>query len=97
MRRLPAPLLLDSGHSNPVMKTNVGSYDAGVRFIAGCIVLFLSVNGLGWWGLLGLLPILSAACGFCPLYPLLRVNTAAWEADYERRHYDPNDRYFPPE
>jgi hypothetical protein len=68
------------------MKTNVGSYDAAVRFLLGCGILFFSVNGLGWWALLGFVPILSAACGFCPLYWLLRLDTAAWEARYEARH-----------
>jgi hypothetical protein len=68
------------------MKTNVGSYDGGVRFVVGCGVLFMSVNGLGWWALLGFLPIVTAACGFCPLYALLGLDTAAWEERFEARH-----------
>ncbi|MEO5961062.1 MAG: DUF2892 domain-containing protein [Opitutaceae bacterium] len=68
------------------MKTNVGTYDAGVRFVLGCGVLFMSVNGLGWWGLLGLIPIATAACGFCPLYWLLGLDTAVWEEHFEARH-----------
>ncbi|WP_175414832.1 YgaP family membrane protein [Nibricoccus aquaticus] len=72
------------------MKTNVGSYDAGVRFLLGSAVLFFTVNGLGWWGLLGLIPVLSAACAFCPIYWLLRIDTAAREEAYERDHpHDP--------
>ena len=78
-----------SQNQSPVMKTNVGSYDAGVRFILGCGILFMSVNGLGWWALLGLIPIATAACAFCPLYSLIHVNTAAWEEDFERRHHGP--------
>ena len=68
------------------MKTNVGSYDAGVRFLIGCAVLFMSVNGLGWWALLGLVPMLTAACSFCPLYLLFHLDTEAWERAYEARH-----------
>lgn len=68
------------------MKANVGSYDAGVRFILGCAILFCSMKGLGWWGLLGLIPIITGACSFCPLYALLRVNTYRWEKEYEARH-----------
>jgi hypothetical protein len=68
------------------MKTNVGSYDAAVRFLAGCAVLFFSVNGLGWWALLGLIPVLSAVCAFCPLYWLFGIDTAAWERGFEKRH-----------
>lgn len=70
------------------MKTNVGSYDAGVRFVIGCCVLFMSVNGWGWWALLGLIPIVTAACSFCPLYLILRIDTEAWEEDHEARHKD---------
>ncbi|MGC4070926.1 MAG: DUF2892 domain-containing protein [Nibricoccus sp.] len=66
------------------MKTNVGSYDAGIRFLLGCVILFLSVNGLGLWGLLGLIPILSAACAFCPIYWLFGIDTDAWECARER-------------
>jgi hypothetical protein len=69
------------------MKNNVGSYDAGVRFLLGCAVLFLSVNGLGWWGLLGLIPIVSAACGFCVVYWIFGIDTAAWEEAREDRHH----------
>jgi len=68
------------------MKTNVGSYDAGVRFVIGCGVLFMSVNGWGWWALLGLIPIGTGACGFCPFYRLLHIDTEAWEEGYEARH-----------
>ena len=68
------------------MKTNVGSYDAGIRFVLGCCILFLGTHGLGWWALLGAIPILSACFEFCPLYFICRIDTAAWEERYERRH-----------
>ena len=68
------------------MKTNVGSIDAGIRFVAGSVILFFSLHGLGWWALLGLIPILSSACNFCPLYWLLRIDTAARESAWDARH-----------
>lgn len=67
------------------MKENVGSYDAGVRFVVGCLALYFSLR-LGWWALLGLIPILSAAFAFCPIYRLFHINTAKWEDDWEHRH-----------
>lgn len=72
------------------VKANIGSFDGGARFILGCTILFFSVNGLGWWAMLGLIPIATAACRFCPLYRLLHIDTAAWEEDYERHHRPPN-------
>lgn len=68
------------------MKTNVGSYDGAVRFVAGCVLLSLSHRTLGSWGLLGLIPILSAVCGFCPLYWILHLDTKAWELAHEHSH-----------
>ena len=77
------------GRTRSPMKTNVGSYDAGVRFVLGCGVLWMSVNGWGWWALPGLIPIATAACGFCPLYRLIHVDTEAWEAAHAAKHHDP--------
>ncbi|HWA87700.1 MAG TPA: DUF2892 domain-containing protein [Opitutus sp.] len=57
------------------MKRNVGSYDAAVRFIAGCGLIVTVNHGYGWWGLIGLAPILSAATGFCPVYWLFHLDT----------------------
>jgi len=28
-----------------------------------------------WWGLIGLLPLGTAAAGYCPVYALLKINT----------------------
>ncbi|MDP2136463.1 MAG: DUF2892 domain-containing protein [Candidatus Didemnitutus sp.] len=50
------------------MKKNVCSYDVGVRFVLGCIILFVGVNLESWWGLVGLAPLATAFAGFCPLY-----------------------------
>ncbi len=71
------------------MKKNVGSFDAGARFVLGCVVLFLGVQSIGWWGLLGFLLWLTGGLSFCPLYCLLRIDTAAWEARWEDRHPHP--------
>ena len=57
------------------MKHNVGSYDVGIRFIAGCAVMFWGVHAESWWGLLGGLPVLTAATEHCLLYDLLRIDT----------------------
>jgi len=50
------------------MQTNVGSYDAAVRFVFGWLVLFFGAHTENWWGLLGLVPVMSASFAFCPLY-----------------------------
>ena len=57
------------------MKHNVGSYDAGVRFVAGCAMMFVGVQQESWWGLLGLIPVATAVFAFCPLYCPFHIDT----------------------
>jgi hypothetical protein len=65
------------------MKKNVGSYDAGVRFIIGCILIFAAINGI-YWGWIGLALVLTSG-GFCPIWWILKIDSAAWEERWERR------------
>jgi len=57
------------------MKKNVGSADRAVRVIAGLIVIFIGVYFKSWWGLVGLLPIATAAMGWCPAYLPFGIST----------------------
>ncbi len=60
------------------MKVNVGSTDKVVRVVIGLALLslvFLLDGKVRWFGLLGLVPLLTAFVGFCPLYTLLGVST----------------------
>jgi hypothetical protein len=58
------------------MTTNVGGIDRVLRIVAGVVLLALGAFGpLGWWGLIGLVPLGTALIGFCPVYPLLGINT----------------------
>jgi hypothetical protein len=68
------------------MKNNLGSFDQGARFILGCVILFLGIENIGWWGLLGLIPWLTSIVGYCPLYHLLGIDSARWEKKWESRH-----------
>jgi len=60
------------------MKVNVGSADKAVRIVIGLALLslfFFLEGGARWFGLIGVVPLLTAFTGFCPLYTLLGVNT----------------------
>jgi len=63
------------------MKKNVGSYDAAVRFVAGCGLLMMLNHHIGLWALVGIVPIATAAIGFCPAYWCLHLDTAACDRD----------------
>jgi len=61
------------------MKTNIGSYDEAVRFVGGCLIGLWGVHVESWWGLLGLIPVLTAAIHYCPLYTVLHVDTTPYD------------------
>jgi hypothetical protein len=63
-----------------VMPTNVGPLDRIVRVVVGLALLSLIFAAEGvarWFGLMGLMPLVTAAVGWCPAYTPLGVNTCA--------------------
>lgn len=61
-----------------VMK-NIGNVDRIIRVIIGLglLSLLLVLNGnVRFLGLLGLIPIITALIGFCPLYTLFGIKTS---------------------
>lgn len=58
------------------MKINVGTIDRVLRIVAGLVLIALAATGtVGWWGWLGVVPLLTGLIGGCPAYSLLGVNT----------------------
>ncbi len=60
------------------MDANVGSVDRGVRVVIGIALLslvFVVHGDARWLGLIGIVPLLTAALGFCPLNRLVGLNT----------------------
>jgi len=50
------------------MKKNVGSIDRKVRIIAGLAIIATGVAMQSWWGAIGIVPLATAAIGWCPAY-----------------------------
>ena len=58
------------------MKSNVGGIDRILRIVLGLVLIALTLTGtIGVWGWLGLVPLGTAAFGFCPLYTALGFST----------------------
>jgi hypothetical protein len=60
------------------MKANVGALDRGARITLGIVLLAAVVfidSPLRWWGLIGIVPVLTGLLGYCPLYALLGFDT----------------------
>ena len=57
---------------------NMGSLDRSIRIVVGVVLLALVFTGPHTlWGLLGLVPLVTAFVGFCPLYRVLGIRTTA--------------------
>lgn len=64
------------------MKANVGGIDRTLRVLVGLGVLSLLLvleGNARWFGLIGLVPLLTATLGYCPLYSLLGISTCPLE------------------
>lgn len=60
------------------MTRNVGNLDRALRVVIGLALLsllFVLDSNLRWVGLIGLVPLLTAALGNCPLYSLVGLST----------------------
>jgi hypothetical protein len=60
------------------MKANVGGLDKILRIAVGLAILSLVfvLDGTSrWWGLVGLVPLLTGLAGRCPAYTLVGVST----------------------
>lgn len=57
------------------MKKNIGKVDSIIRIVIGVIVIILGVVYNSWLGAIGVIPLITAGIGFCPLYKLLGVKS----------------------
>ncbi len=57
------------------MTRNVGGMDRVIRIVAGLVLLALSFGPLGWWGLIGLVPLATGLIRWCPAYTPFGLST----------------------
>lgn len=57
------------------MKPNIGKTDKMVRLFVGGVVIGAGLYYQSWWGLIGLVPIVTALINFCPLYAPFKIST----------------------
>ena len=57
------------------MKLNVGGIDRVLRILVGLALVAWAAMGGPVWAWIGVVPLATGAVGFCPLYPLLGLNT----------------------
>lgn len=58
------------------MDCNVGGVDRILRIVVGLVILALGAVGpLGWWGLVGLVPLGTGLVRWCPAYTIFGIRT----------------------
>jgi len=57
------------------LKKNVGGIDRIIRLVLGVVILGVGAYFRSWWGLIGLIPLLTGAFSYCGLYSLIGVST----------------------
>jgi len=58
------------------MTKNMGTLDRGLRAAVGALLVGLAATGtVGVWGWIGVVPLATAAIGWCPAYTLFGIRT----------------------
>jgi len=57
------------------MKANVGGIDRILRIVVGLALIGWALMGGPVWAWIGAVPLGTGLIGFCPLYPVLGMNT----------------------
>ena len=50
------------------MKKNVSKVDMIIRLVIGIVIIIVGILTGSWWGLIGLIPVITALMKWCPLY-----------------------------
>ena len=66
------------------MKSNVGGIDRILRYIVGLALLGAGLYFKSWWGLVGLLPIITATIRFCPAYLPFGLSTCGVKSEEKK-------------
>ena len=66
------------------MTCNMGKTDRGIRLVIGIVIAVLGIYFKSWWGLLAVLPLGTAAIGWCALYAPLKISTVKKETEAKK-------------
>ena len=59
------------------MKKNIGKIDKTIRIVLGIAIIMFGANNNSVWGVIGIIPIITAQIGLCPLYSIIGINTCS--------------------
>lgn len=58
------------------MKCNVGGMDRIARIVVGLALVAFALYTGQIWGYIGIIPLVTGAVGFCPLYTIFKFSSA---------------------
>jgi hypothetical protein len=60
----------------PFLSKNIGVLDRALRVGVGVLLIALAVGGtIGFWGYIGVVPLLTGVVGNCPVYSFFGLST----------------------
>ena len=62
------------------MKQNVGNPERIIRAVVGLAIIGWGFWAQNLWGAVGLVPLLTAALGWCPPYALFGISTCSMKS-----------------
>lgn len=68
-----------------LMKANIGSIDRNVRIALGLAIIVGGLVAHSWLGVIGIVPLGTAAIGTCPLYLAFGISTRRGRDQAEAR------------
>ncbi|HMB69278.1 MAG TPA: DUF2892 domain-containing protein [bacterium] len=57
------------------MTCNMGKTDRVIRTIIGVAIVAWGITAQSWWGLIGIVPLATAAIGYCGAYTPFKFST----------------------
>ena len=57
------------------MHLNVGGIDQILRIVLGVVISTIGVIYNNWWGMIGLIPLVTVTMSWCPLYNLVGLSS----------------------
>lgn len=66
-----------------IRRKNMGTLDSLIRVSLGALILIAGVLYESWWGVIGLVPLLTGAISWCPLYKVFGIQTCSNDLESE--------------
>ena len=57
------------------MQCNIGKTDRMIRLVAGVVIIAAGFYYQSWWGVIGIMPLMTGTLRWCPPYSLFGINT----------------------